>query len=81
MKKQSPREAEQAQGLTVDKQRTQGLNPSSVIPDPTLRAVQQCILLGQTWISNHLNYFENELKKKKRFRERSAYSHWPDITF
>lgn len=75
MKKQSPREAEQAQGLTVDKRRTRGLNPSSVIPDPTLRAVQQCILLGQTWIANHLNYFENEFKKKKKDSERGQRTH------
>ena len=44
------------QGLIVDKQRTQVLNPSSMILDPTLRAVQQCILLGQT--------YENEFFKK-----------------
>ena len=57
---ESPQETEQARGLTADKRKTRGLNPSSVILEPTLRAVQWCIPLGQTWIANHLNYFENE---------------------
>lgn len=63
MEKLSPREAKSVQRLTVNKWMTQGLNPGSVIPEPTLKAAQQHVLIGQTWVDNSLIYFENEFKR------------------
>ena len=60
MEKLSPREAKSVQQLTVDKWMTQGLNPGSVIPEPTLKAAQQYVLTGKTWAAI---YFENEFKR------------------
>lgn len=59
MEKLSPGKAKSAQGLPVDKRRSQGLNAGSVISEPTLKAAQQYVPIEWSWVANSLIYFEN----------------------
>lgn len=62
MQKLSPRETKQAQELTVDKRRSQVMNPGSVIPEPTHKVAQWCVIVRWTQVANNLIYLKTTLK-------------------